>query len=79
MYVCRTRGVAGGIAAASNYVISFVAAKTYLNIVHSLQLFGTFWFYGAVSVICFVYLYFELPETEGKTLEQIERLFAAKK
>ncbi|KAJ9594186.1 hypothetical protein L9F63_014346, partial [Diploptera punctata] len=75
----RTRGIAGGLAAASNYIIAFVATKTYLATAHSFQLFGTFWFYGAISIICFLYLYLELPETEGKTLQEIETLFAAKK
>jgi hypothetical protein len=68
--------VAGGIAAASNYIVSFVAAKTYLSTEHGLQLYGSFWFFGAINCLCFVFLYFLLPETEGKSLEEIERLFA---
>ncbi|XP_069690857.1 facilitated trehalose transporter Tret1-like [Periplaneta americana] len=75
----RTRGVVGGMAAASFYIMSFLAAKTFLGMDNALQLYGSFWFFGAVNGICFVYLYFQLPETEGKTLEEIERLFAGKK
>ena len=71
--------MAGGMAAASNYVIAFVATKTYLSTEHSFQLSGTFWLFGAINIACVIYLYFELPETEGKTLEEIEMLFAAKK
>ncbi|XP_069690856.1 facilitated trehalose transporter Tret1-like [Periplaneta americana] len=75
----RTRGVAGGMAAASFYIISFLAAKTFLSMENVFQLYGSFWFFGAINGICFVYLYFQLPETEGKTLEEVERLFASNK
>jgi SP family sugar porter-like MFS transporter len=34
---------------------------------------GTFWLYGAICLIGFVVIYWKLPETKGKTLEQIER------
>jgi hypothetical protein len=69
--------VAGGMAAASNYIIGFIAAKTFLSTMHGLQMYGTFWLFGAINCACFIFLYFLLPETEGKSLEEIERLFAA--
>jgi facilitated trehalose transporter len=71
--------VAGGMAAAFIYFMSFIAAKTYLNIEHSIQLYGSFWLFGVINCLCFAFLYFLLPETEGKTLEEIERLFAGNK
>ena len=37
---------------------------------------GTFWLYGAICLIGFVVLYLQVPETKGRTLEQIERQFA---
>jgi facilitated trehalose transporter len=53
-----------------------VAAKTFLRTQYSLQFYGSCWLFGAVNTFCFVFLYFLLPETEGKSLEEIERLFA---
>jgi hypothetical protein len=64
------------MAAAVSYFISFLAAKTFLSILHSMQLYGSFWLFGAVNILCFAFLYLLLPETEGKSLEEIERLFA---
>lgn len=36
---------------------------------------GTFWFYSAVALVGAIILYFILPETEGRTLMDIERHF----
>jgi hypothetical protein len=34
---------------------------------------GTFWLYCGVCLCGFAVIYWRLPETKGKTLEQIER------
>jgi len=33
---------------------------------------GRFWLYGVVAVAAWVFFYFLVPETKGKSLEQIE-------
>lgn len=40
-----------------------------------LTLHGTFWFYSAVAFGGCLVLYFWLPETENKTLQEIETFF----
>lgn len=41
--------------------------------------YGTFWFYMSWCVVGVFFVYFFLPETKGKSLEEIERMFANKK
>jgi hypothetical protein len=36
---------------------------------------GTFWFYAVVSLVGCVVFYFFLPETEGRTLHEIQEHF----
>ena len=40
---------------------------------HGLGSDGTFWLYAVICVLGFVFIFFKLPETKNKTLEQIER------
>ena len=40
---------------------------------HGLGPDGTFWLYAAICALGFVFIYFKLPETKNKSLEQIER------
>jgi hypothetical protein len=56
-------------------VFLFLSSKTFLDIEHSFQLHGAFFFYGAISCVGVVFLYFRLLETEGKSLEEIENHF----
>ena len=45
----------------------------------SLGEYGTFWFYMSWCVVGVFFVYFFLPETKGKSFEEIERMFANKK
>uniref|UniRef100_A0A1B6CBG1 Major facilitator superfamily (MFS) profile domain-containing protein n=3 Tax=Clastoptera arizonana TaxID=38151 RepID=A0A1B6CBG1_9HEMI len=68
----RGRGAATGITASVNYLFGFIVTKTFFGIKETLSLAGTFIFYGSITLLGFIYLYFLLPETEGKTLQDIE-------
>ncbi|RZF41696.1 hypothetical protein LSTR_LSTR011631 [Laodelphax striatellus] len=75
IYPVEGRGIAGGLSAAGFYVLAFVITKSYINLVHLFDVYGTCFIYSAVGLIGFVYLYMKLPETEGKTLQEIEDFF----
>ena len=40
---------------------------------HGLGPDGTFWVYAAICALGFVFILLKLPETKGKSLEEIER------
>ncbi|XP_053679584.1 facilitated trehalose transporter Tret1-like [Anopheles nili] len=64
-------GLAGGIA----YIFGFIANKTFLKMLAIFTLPGTFWIYSCVTLIGAMILYKVLPETEGKSLQEIETYF----
>ncbi|XP_023178926.2 facilitated trehalose transporter Tret1 isoform X2 [Drosophila hydei] len=72
------RNSASGFAGGIGYVFGFLANKLFLVMLSALTLPGTFAFYATVAFIGTIVLYFTLPETEGRTLGEIEAHFSKK-
>lgn len=70
--------MASGTTAALNYVVAFVATKSYLDLERLLGLEGMFYAFAVVSFLGIIYIYMLLPETEGRTLQEIEEYFGGK-
>jgi SP family sugar porter-like MFS transporter len=68
----RIRGAAISIAVTALWVASFILTYTFPLFNHSLGAAKTFWIYAAICVAGFLFIRVRLPETKGKTLEQIE-------
>ncbi|HWW01190.1 MAG TPA: sugar porter family MFS transporter [Candidatus Acidoferrum sp.] len=69
----RIRGAAMAVAVSSLWIACFILTYTFPILNAKLGSAGTFWLYAAICVAGFVYIKVRLPETKGKTLEQIER------
>ncbi|PNF29285.1 hypothetical protein B7P43_G08957 [Cryptotermes secundus] len=72
----RTRGISSGFSAAMCYVFLFAASKTYLDMEQNLQIYGSFLIFTAINVLGFFFVYWRVPDTEGKTLVEIEAYFS---
>lgn len=59
--------------------MTFVTTKTYFNLETSLGLAGVIWFYGIIDILGLIFIYLMLPETENRTLEDIETHFSDNK
>jgi sugar porter (SP) family MFS transporter len=73
IYPLRVRGEAMSLAAAANWIANFVIGLTFLLLIDALGDAGTFWLYAAVGVLGIAFCYRLIPETRGRTLEQIEQ------
>ncbi len=73
IFPSRNRGAAMAVAVASLWVACFLLTYTFPMLNASLGPAGTFWLYAAICVAGFFLVKFRLPETKGKTLEEIER------
>jgi len=69
----RIRGAAMAIAVSSLWIACFLLTYTFPMLNAKLGSAGTFWLYAGICVAGFLFIKFKLPETKGKTLEQIER------
>ncbi|XP_075210782.1 facilitated trehalose transporter Tret1-2 homolog [Lycorma delicatula] len=79
VFPSRGRGIGGGLSAAVYYIEYFSVSKTFLDLKSLLNLYGVFFFYGSLGFIGILFLYFCLPETEGKKLEDVEKIFAKRR
>ena len=72
IYPLRVRGAAMSAVTVTNWTLNLAVAVTFLTLVQILGHAGTFWLYGAIAVAAWVFFYLLVPETKGKSLEQIE-------
>jgi SP family arabinose:H+ symporter-like MFS transporter len=69
----RIRGAAMSISVLSLWIACTVLTLTFPYLKNTLGAHGAFWLYGAICLIGFIIILLKLPETKGKSLEQIER------
>lgn len=69
----RIRGVALGISVVSLWTAYLILTYTFPIMQEGLGTAKTFWIYAAYLLVAFVIMLAALPETKGKSLEQIER------
>jgi SP family arabinose:H+ symporter-like MFS transporter len=72
IFPTKVRGRAASIATSTLWSGTLIVTFTFLSLVKALNLWGTFAIYGALSFVCFAYVWKMVPETKGRTLEQIQ-------
>jgi len=72
IYPTSARSVGMSIGSLSHWGFNAIIAFTFLRMVNGLGLAATFWVYAAVCVVGLVWGYYYIPETRGKSLEEIE-------
>lgn len=68
----RIRGAAMAVATFSLWLASFILTYTFPLLNDLMGASGTFWLYGIISIAGFIFMRNNLPETKGKSLEEIE-------
>lgn len=74
----KIRGTASGLLTGCGYIFNFLAVKIYPSMVDYMHSKGVFFFYGCIALVGTVFLTCLLPETKGKTLEEILAYFGHK-
>ncbi|XP_011861733.1 PREDICTED: facilitated trehalose transporter Tret1-like isoform X2 [Vollenhovia emeryi] len=71
----KIRGSAASIATSFNWMCTFIVTKTFEDVIGVIGTHGTFWLFGIIVVVGFVFVIVSVPETRGRSLEEIERKF----
>ena len=69
----RIRGSAMAVATVALWLASFLLTYTFPLLNDAFGASGTFWLYGIICIYGFLFIYKKLPETKGRSLEEIEK------
>ncbi|MQL90899.1 hypothetical protein Taro_023511, partial [Colocasia esculenta] len=75
IYPLRLRAQAAALGAVGNRVCSGLVAMSFLSVSRAISVAGVFFIFAVISALSVVFVHMYVPETKGKTLEQIELLF----
>ena len=76
IYHNRIRGAAMSIGATAHWAANFLLTFSFPSIKEAIGWANNFWLYGGICLAGAVVMFFFLPETKGKSLEDLERQFS---
>jgi hypothetical protein len=71
VYPTAVRGKGSSLGVFTHWGLDFVISLTVLTLVDAITPTGLFWLYGALGIAGLLFLLRFLPETKGRTLEEI--------
>lgn len=72
IFPLNARGSGTGVSALSNWVANFIVAQAFLPLVGLIGRSAVFWILAGICIIAALFVHFVVPETRGRSLEQIE-------
>jgi sugar porter (SP) family MFS transporter len=79
IYPLRVRGLAMGVATTANWAANLLVSLTFLTLADAFGPSLAFWSYGLLTVAALIFAYKLVPETKGRTLEQIEAFWRGRR
>ena len=75
IYPLNVRSKAASAGTMTNWFFNFLVSLTFLPLIDLLTQSGAFWFYGLVGLVTLWFCWKFVPETKGRSLEQITEVF----
>lgn len=75
IFPVKVRGFASAVCVLTNWSMTFLITKTFQDMLNGLGNPGTFWMFASACAVSIIFTIAFIPETKGKTLEQIEAGF----
>lgn len=73
------RGVASGLCVTVSWLTAFVLTDAFTHLVDSYGLYVPYSIFTVVCVVCLLFTAWCVPETRGRSLEEIENYFRARR
>ncbi|XP_059571757.1 solute carrier family 2, facilitated glucose transporter member 8 [Alligator mississippiensis] len=75
IFPLKARGFSSGACVLTNWLMAFLVTKEFNDLMDVLTSYGTFWLFSAFCILNVMFTVLCVPETKGRTLEQIEAYF----
>ncbi|KAM7295286.1 proton myo-inositol cotransporter [Ixodes scapularis] len=76
IYPLWARSTCFSLATSINWAFNLLVSMSFLTLTDAITKYGTFWLYAGVSALGWLFFFLFLPESKGKSLEEVEDLFA---
>ncbi len=73
LFPLEVRGRCMSVVVVLNWLFNLILGLSFLSIVDAISAAGCFWLLAGLSVLSVIYIYKRVPETKGKTLEEIQK------
>lgn len=73
LFPLKVRGSAMSVCTILHWSSNLVVSLTFLPLIEAVGETSVFWGYGLISIGAFVFVYLLMPETKGRSLEQIQK------
>jgi len=73
LFAPHIKGFASSLSCVLNWILAFIVTRFYADLASSFGIHTTFWIFSVISAIGTVFVFFIVPETKGKTLDEIQR------
>lgn len=78
IFPLHVRSASDSAASVVNWATNFMVSFTFLTLISALGRPGAFWLYAAIGLVAIGFIWLRVPETRGRSLEQIQRQLGAR-
>ncbi|CAG0884146.1 unnamed protein product [Cyprideis torosa] len=75
LFAPKYRAVASGICSGISWIMAFATTSTFKPLESGIGEAGTFWLYSSINIVGILLIFSMVPETKGKSLQEIEAYF----
>lgn len=76
IFPLKLRAQGASIGVAVNRVMNATVSMSFISIYEAITIGGAFFMFAGIAVVAWIFFYSFLPETKGKSLEEVEALFS---
>lgn len=75
IFPLKLRAQGASIGVAVNRATNATVSMTFLSLIHAITIGGAFFMFAGISVLAWIFFFCFLPETKGRSLEEMEQIF----